>query len=227
MKIGEVRGLEQSQMDLLQGGALPADLADGMIENVIGTFELPIGVATNFTINNCDYLIPMAVEEPSVVAAASYMARIVRDCGGFLTSSDLPIMRAQIQVLKVADPYGARERLHAQRQQIINAANEKDKVLLGLGGGCNDIEVHIFDQTPIGPMVVLHLLVDVRDAMGANTVNTMAEAVAPLVGEIAQGEVRLRILSNLADLRLARARVEIPFEALTTDAFSGERIAEG
>jgi len=227
LKLGGLAGIDQSHQQMLSGGALSADLANGMIENVVGTFELPLGVATNFTINGRDYLIPMAVEEPSVVAAASYMARIARDCGGFHTSSTTPVMRAQIQVLSLRDPYGARQRLLAERERLIELANGRDKVLVELGGGCRDIEVHVFDHTPVGPMVVVHLLVDVRDAMGANAVNTMAETVAPLIEDISRGEVRLRILSNLADLRLARARVEVSTKALATRDYSGERIAKG
>lgn len=208
-------------------GALPLLLANGMIENVLGTFELPFAVATNFLVNGRDYLIPMVVEEPSVVAAASYMARIAREGGGFFTSSDFPVMRAQVQVLGAKDPEGARHRLLAAKDEILAAANAKDKVLISLGGGCRDIEVHVFPQTPRGAIVVMHLIVDVRDAMGANTVNTMAETVAPIVERVTGGEVRLRILSNLADRRLARARVEVSAEALATREFSGERMIEG
>jgi hydroxymethylglutaryl-CoA reductase len=220
-------GLSEAERSVLAGGGLPINLADGMIENVVGTFELPIGVATNFTINGRDYLIPMAVEEPSVVAAASYMARIARDCGGFQTSSTGPIMRAQVQVLDVRDPHGARARVLRERDAIIAAANARDKVLISLGGGCQDIEVHIFEETPVGAMVAVHLLVDVRDAMGANTVNTMAETVAPMIEQITGGVVRLRILSNFADLRLARALVSLTPQALNTSDYSGERIARG
>lgn len=227
-KIAAAGGLDQAASAALRGdGVLPLHIADGMIENVIGVFELPMGVATNFVINGRDYLIPMAVEEPSVVAAASNMAKIARNCGGFQTSSMDPVMRAQVQVLGVSDPHGARSRILAARDQIISLANERDKILIGLGGGCKDIEVHVFEDTPVGPMVVVHLLVDVRDAMGANTVNTMAEAVATTVGEIAGGETRLRILSNLADKRIARARVELLFKVLDTKDFSGERVAKG
>jgi hydroxymethylglutaryl-CoA reductase len=207
--------------------ALPVSRANGMIENVIGTFQLPLGVATNFLVNGKDYLVPMAVEEPSVVAAASYMARIVRGCGGFQTSSTAPIMRAQVQVLGMSDPFGARLAILAARDEIVAAANQKDPVLVKFGGGCRDIEVHVFPSTSRGAMVVLHLLVDVRDAMGANTVNTMAETVASIVERITGGEVRLRILSNLADLRLARARIEVTEEALATKEFSGLRMMEG
>ena len=227
-KLGAATGLAAGDVALLdKPGALPLTLANGMIENVVGTFELPLGVATNFQINGKDYLIPMAVEEPSVVAAASYMARLARGSGGFMTSSDNPIMRAQVQLIGVGDPEGARHRLLAAKAEIIAAANAKDKILVSLGGGCRDIEIHVFPQTPRGPIVVMHLLVDVRDAMGANTVNTMAETVAPIVERITGGTVRLRILSNLADLRLARASVTIPEAALATAEFSGRRMIDG
>lgn len=227
-KVVATAGLDEAARAALRGaGALPLQLANGMIENVIGRFDLPLGVATNFTINGRDYLIPMAVEEPSIVAGASYMARIARDCGGFKTSSSAPIMRAQVQVLGLSDPFGARARVLAAKAEILAAANARDKVLIGLGGGCKDIEVHVFEETGVGPMVVLHLLVDVRDAMGANTVNSMAETIAPLVEAITGGTVRLRILSNLADLRLARATVRLTPEALKTAEYAGERIASG
>ncbi|NNU62999.1 hydroxymethylglutaryl-CoA reductase, degradative [Brucellaceae bacterium VT-16-1752] len=226
-KVADAVSLSNEEADVFSHAGLPVDLANGMIENVIGVFELPIGIATNFTINGRDYLIPMAVEEPSVVAAASYMARIARKCGGFQTSSTGPLMRAQVQVLKLSDPYSARIRVLQEREAIIAAANAKDKVLISLGGGCKDIEVHIFEDTQVGPMIAVHLIVDVRDAMGANTVNTMAETVAPLIEKITGGEVRLRILSNYADLRLARAMVSLTPEALKTPEYGGERIARG
>ncbi len=226
--VAEFSALNADQLALLcQPGALPLNTADAMIENVVGTFELPLGVATNFCINGRDYLIPMAVEEPSVVAAASNMARLVRAYGGFSASTTTPIMRAQVQVLRCLDPHGARSRLLAAQQEIVDQANQQDEMLLSLGGGCREIEVHLFDDTPVGPMVVLHLLVDVRDAMGANAVNTMAEAVAPLVEKISGGEARLRILSNLADRRLARASVRIPATALDTPDYSGDRVISG
>lgn len=212
---------------LAQPGALGLDRADGMIENVIGAFELPLGVAGNFQVNGRDVLVPMAVEEPSVVAAASYMAKLARECGGFETSSTRPLMRAQVQVLGLTDPHGARLALLRERERIVTLANSRDKVLIELGGGCQDIEVHVFPDTPRGPMIVMHLIVDVRDAMGANTVNTMAEAVAPLVESITGGSVRLRILSNLADLRLARARVRLTPQVLDTKERSGAEIIEG
>ena len=198
-----------------------------MIENVIGKFELPLGVATNFTVNGRDYLVPMAVEEPSVVAAASYMARIARENGGFFTDSTEPLMRAQMQVLGLSDPDGARQRLLADRTALIEMANAVDPLLVDLGGGCRDVEVHIFRDTPVGTMIVMHLIVDVRDAMGANTVNTMAERLAPEVERVSGGRVRLRILSNLADLRLARARAELDPTTLDTAELDGAEVARG
>ena len=207
--------------------ALPLAVADGMIENVIGRFELPLGVATNFQINGQDYLIPMAVEEPSVVAAASFMAKLARKNGGFKAYSDRPVMRAQIQVMDVQDLKSAKKIILEHKNELISAANEKDKTLVGLGGGCEDIEVHIFDDTPAGPMLIVHLLVDVRDAMGANTVNTMAEYIAPQVEKLSSGRVRLRILSNLADKRLVTASVAIEAKQFDTENYAGEQVIKG
>lgn len=221
-------GLSESESALVsRPGALSVERANGMVENVIGTFELPFGIAGYFQVNGKDVLVPMVVEEPSVIAAASYMAKLVRECGGFETSSSEPLMRAQVQVLGISDPYGARQALLKRRSEILDIANSRDKVLTGLGGGCRDIEVHVFPDTPRGPMVVMHLIVDVRDAMGANTVNTMAESVSPLVEKITGGTVRLRILSNLADLRLARARVRVTPDVLATKERSGAEVVEG
>ena len=215
-------------LNVMKGeGSLPLGIADGMIENVIGRFELPLGIATNFQINGKDYLIPMAVEEPSVVAAASYMAKLARSSGGFEAYSDRPIMRAQIQIMGIQDLQTAKERILKHKSELINAANEKDSTLVSLGGGCEDIEVHLFEDTPSGPMLILHLLVDVRDAMGANTVNTMAEYIAPQVEKISQGQVRLRILSNLADKRLATASVKIASSQFETPNYNGNEVIKG
>nr|WP_321509237.1 hydroxymethylglutaryl-CoA reductase, degradative [uncultured Celeribacter sp.] len=216
-----------TQAALSETPCLPMTVANGMIENVIGKFELPLGVATNFVVNGREYLVPMAVEEPSVVAAASYMAKLARAGGGFQVSATTPIMRAQIQIVGLSDPYGARAALRAHRDELINLANSKDTVLVDLGGGCKDIDIEVFPESPIGPMVVAHLLVDVRDAMGANTVNTMAELLAPRVEAITGGKVRLRILSNLADRRVVTASVRIPTAALTTKTLAGEEVAQG
>jgi hydroxymethylglutaryl-CoA reductase len=224
-KVASAAGLDQSARDARRGaGSLPLRLANGMIENVIGRFDLPLGIAANFRINGREYLIPMAFKEPSIIVGASNMARIARTCGGFETSSSAPIMRAQVQVLSVSDPFAARARILAGKAEILAVANAKDKVLIGLGGGCRDIEVHIFEDTSVGPMVIVHLVVDVRDAMGANA---MAETIAPMIEKITGGTVRLRILSNLADLRLARATVRLTPESLKTCDFSGERVASG
>lgn len=220
--VAELAGLESGQLAAIA----PADgkmlsIADRMIENVIGTLSIPLGVAANFVINGRDYLIPMATEEPSVVAAASNMASVARIHGGFHTSTDQPMMIAQIQVVDVQDPNGARMRLYERRQQLLELANVQDPFLVRLGGGAKDINVRIVEAGSVR-YVVLHLIVDVRDAMGANAVNTMAEALAPLVSEIAGGRVRLRILSNKADLRLARVRT-----VYDKDALGGEDVVKG
>jgi len=227
-RVAEAAGLDAQDRALLaQAGALPLDVADGMIENVVGTFELPLGIASNFLVNGKSVLVPMVVEEPSVVAAASFMAKLARESGGFFTSSTAPLMRAQIQMVGMTDPYGVRQIVLENKAEIMARANARDTVLIGMGGGCKDIEVHVFDSTPRGPMVVAHLIVDVRDAMGANTVNTMAETVSAYIEQITSATVRLRILSNLADLRLARARVTLSPETLATADYTGSEVIEG
>ncbi len=206
-------------------GSLKIEQADRMIENVIGTMELPLGVGMNFLINGRDYIVPMSIEEPSIVAAVSNIAKVARKCGGFHTSSTAPVMIAQIQLSSVDDPFGAKFSILTRKNDILSLANEQDPVLVKFGGGAKDIEVRVID-TICGPMVVLHLLVDCRDAMGANAVNTMAEAVAPLIEEITGGKVYLRILSNLAAYRLARAKVVLTKEVLGTKAYSGEEVID-
>ena len=202
------------------GGGDPA-LSDKMIENAIGSFQMPLGIAVNFLINNRDYLIPMAIEEPSVVAAASNAAKMARVKGGFWTSSTPPVMIGQVQLTGIKDPSRAKHTILERKQEIIDLANQQDPMLIKFGGGAKDIDVRII-HTQKGPNVVVHLLVDVKDAMGANAVNTMAEAVAPLVENIAGGRVCLRILSNLATHRLARARA-----IWDKDAIGGEDVVDG
>ena len=220
--IADFSGLTNEEVSLLQNtGSLPESVANNMIENVVGVMPMPMGVAVNFKINDKDYLIPMAVEEASVVAAASNAAKMARIKGGFFSSNTGPVMRAQIQLVDVDDPHSARLKLFEARNQIIKMANEKDPVLVSLGGGMIDLEVHLI-PSPEGNMVVAHLIVDTRDAMGANAVNTMAEAIAPFMEKLTGGKVYLRILSNLADKRLARVRAEIDKEAL-----GGEEIVDG
>lgn len=209
------------------GGALTIERADKMIENVIGTYNLPLGVATNFRINGRDYLIPMVVEEPSIVAGASYAARMVRDGGGFETSSTEPLMIGQVQLVNVRDPDQAQQTILSRKEEILALANAQSRSLVSLGGGARDVEVRFFPTSPMGPMLVVHLIIDCRDAMGANAVNTMAEAVAPLLAEMTGGKVYLRILSNLTDRRLSRARCVVPAASLARDGLSGEEVVEG
>jgi hydroxymethylglutaryl-CoA reductase len=184
-----------------------------MIENVIGTYSLPLGIATNFMINGEDYLIPMVLEEPSVVAAASHAAKIARVKGGFTTSNTGSVMIGQIQVLGVKDVQRACTAVESKKPEILSLANNQDPMLVSLGGGAKNLECKVL-QTRRGRMIIMHLLVDCLDAMGANAVNTMTEAVAPLVEEITSGKVRLRIISNLADKRLVRARAVFEKQAL-------------
>ncbi len=225
--IQEFAGLSEAEMAAY---AIPPGV-DGailnrMIENVVGAFPLPLGVATNFRINDRDYLIPMAIEEPSVVAAASHAAKIARPRGGFHTQLDPPIMIGQVQLLGVPDPHAARLRILGARESLLGKANEKDPMLNKVGGGARDLDVRVL-PTPRGTMLVVHLLVDVRDAMGANAVNTMAEALAPELAALSGGRSNLRIISNLAVHRLARAWATFPREALSGDGRSGEEVVEG
>ncbi|MFZ8755837.1 hydroxymethylglutaryl-CoA reductase, degradative [Microbacterium sp. HMH0099] len=187
--------------------------ADHMVENVIGMIGVPVGAATNFTVDGVDRIVPMATEEPSVVAAASNAARIARTTGGFSTSSTGDVMIAQIQILDAVDPEGTRLRLLEARDELLALADAQDPVLVSFGGGARDVSVRTL-PTRTGTQVVLHLHVDVRDAMGANAVNTMAEAIAPRVAEIARARTLLRILTNKADLRLTRARAVFPADLL-------------
>ena len=212
--VTEFSGLSEEEVNLLRAeSSLKLEIANRMIENVIGVYPLPLGVATNFLINGKDYLIPMVIEEPSVVAAASHGAKMARVKGGFKALSAEPIMIGQVQVVKVPDPYGARMRLLEAKEEILAKANEQDPTLVKLGGGAKDLDVKVIDSIR-GPMVILELHVDCKDAMGANVVNGMAEAVAPLVEKIAGGKVLLRILSNLAVKRLARAKAVVAKEAV-------------
>lgn len=212
---------EEEQNTIKYDASLSVDAADRMVENAIGIMPIPLGIAVNFCINGRDYIIPMATEEPSVIAAVSNMARICRGNGGFQTSNTGAMMIAQIQAVNVSDVYAARLKILENRERLIAAANAKDPFLINLGGGMKDLEVRII-ETGSGKMIVTHILVDTKDAMGANTVNTMAEALAPIIEELTGGKVYLRILSNLADHRLARARVEIDKTEL-----GGESVVDG
>lgn len=202
------------------GGIDPA-VPDRMIENAIGSFPLPLGVAVNFKINDKEYLVPMAIEEPSVIAAASNAAKMALPGGGFATTSTPPIMIGQVQLTGLKDPHSTRTLILHRKKEILQYANEQDPMLVSVGGGARDIEVRVID-TRTGPQVVVHLMVDVRDAMGANAVNTMAEAIAPKLEDMTGGRVYLRILSNLAVHRLARARALWKKEAI-----GGEAVVDG
>ncbi|MBI5347338.1 MAG: hydroxymethylglutaryl-CoA reductase, degradative [Candidatus Aenigmarchaeota archaeon] len=219
-KLKELAGLTDEELGLLKkAGALEMETANRMIENAIGTTGLPVGIATNFIINGRDVLVPMTIEEPSVVAAASYAAKLARP-GGFVTASDDPVMIGQIQIVGAKDTEKARKKILENKEKIIELCNKKDSVLVSFGGGAKDVEVKII-STEIGKMIIVHLLVDVRDAMGANAVNTMCEAVTPLLEELAGGKARLRIISNLATRRLAHAKAVWKKEVIGEDAVNG------
>jgi hydroxymethylglutaryl-CoA reductase len=212
--VARTAGLGDGVLDALDPAVgLSLEQADHLIENVIGIFGIPVGVATNFTINGRDHLVPMATEEPSVVAAASNAARMTRDHGGFHTSTTGDVMIAQIQVVDVVDPQAGRLRLLEAAPELLELAAAQDPVLVSLGGGPIDLKVRTL-PTRTGVHLVAHLHVDVRDAMGANAVNTMAEALAPRVAELAGGRSLLRILSNKADQRLTRVRAVFDAELL-------------
>ena len=212
--VSELSELSDEDVSLLRsGGGLSLEIADRMIENVIGLMAYPFAVAVNFRINGRDILVPMVLEEPSVVAAASNMARLMREGDGIKASSTDPVMIGQIQVVDIPDMEEAVEAVRGEREHILELANEQDPILVKLGGGARDLEIRRI-ETEMGEMLILHLLVDCRDAMGANAVNTMCEAVAPLIEKLTGGRVLLRIISNLADRRLARAEAVVRKELL-------------
>lgn len=219
--------LTADDLPFLNPDALGSDKAGNMIENVIGQFSFPLGVALNFMINGRDVVVPMVIEEPSVVAGASYMAKLTRRSGGIQADADPPIMIGQLQVLDVADVDRARREIEGNKDSLLNEIEDVDPVLSRLGGGPRDLEVRIVESDPLGQFLVVHLLVDVRDAMGANAVNTACERLAPRIEDLVDGRVHLRILSNLADRRLARASCSIPARDLAFDSFSGEQVRDG
>ena len=206
---------------------LTAQQADKMVENVVATHNLPLGIGLNFKINGVDRLVPMVIEEPSVVAGASFMAKLARAGGGFFATTSSPEMIGQIQVLDVADIHAAKMAIYEARETLLAAADEIDPVLKKLGGGARDLEVRIIEDSPIGKFLVVHLIYDVRDAMGANAINTACEKLAPRLEIITGGRVHLKILSNLSDRRMARVRCTIPVEELAFDDFSGASVRDG
>lgn len=210
--VASFASLTDEERKALEGNGLPIEQANRIIENVIGIMPVPLGIATNFLINGKEILVPMAIEEASVVAAASNMAKIARVKGGFRAESSEPIMIVQIQLV-APEPDGALKKIISEKQKILSLANEKDPTLIKYGGGARDLEGRVADS-PKGKMVVIHLLVDVRDAMGANIVNTMAEGVSPYIEQITGGKAYLRIVSNLAVNRTAKATAVFDREAL-------------
>jgi len=208
-KVAESAGLTEEETGILRrNGNLDLSVANRMIENVIGTMSYPYALAMNFLIDEKEYLVPMVIEEPSVVAAASNAAKMMRNTGGIFTTATDPIMIGQVQIIKVKDPHTALLKILEKKSELIELANAQDPTLVKFGGGAKDIEAKVIDG-PLGPMIVVNMLIDVRDAMGGNAVNTMAESVAPLLEKVTGGRVLLRILSNLADRRIVRARATI------------------
>ncbi len=227
-RVADWADLDSEERAALDVG-LSMDQASHMIENVVGRMVLPLGVATNLCVDGEEVLAPMAVEEPSIVAAVSFAARLARAGGGFITGSTEPRMIGQVQLLDIPDGDLARAAaaVLAARAAILALANEQHPTIQALGGGAKDLQVRPFPDTPVGPMLVVHLLLDTRDAMGANAVNTAAEAVAPYLESLTGGRALLRILSNLSDERRAWATCRVPVSALATDTLTGEQVARG
>ena len=219
-------GLEPIETSALDDCGLSANDAELMIENVIGRFALPMGVATNFLINGRDYLIPLVIEEPSVVAACSYAAKLIRAGGGIVASSDESIMTGQVQLLDIPNIETAAASITSHQETLLRRANETAANIVARGGGAIGIETSVFADTPAGAMLVAHLHFDTRDAMGANAINTALEHIAPALEEISGGRANLRILSNLSDRRMARARGTIPVDALGTAELCGHGVGE-
>ena len=220
-KLGDAAAQTPENLSPFTTGGLSPDAADHMIENVIGLYSLPLGIALNFQVNGRDVLVPMTLEEPSVVAGASFMAKLARAGGGFTATTTDPLMIGQMQVLNIANLHEAKLKLYEQKAELLAEADAIDPVLKKFGGGARDLEVRIFESSPIGSFLVVHLIYDVRDAMGANAVNTACERLAPKIEGITGGKVHLRILSNLADRRIARARCTIPVKELAFTVGTG------
>ena len=227
VKLAEASNQTPESLLPFTSGGLAPESADHMIENVIGLYSLPIGIALNFQVNGRDVLIPMTLEEPSVVAGASFMAKLARAGGGYTATTTEPLMIGQMQVINVTNLHEAKFKLYEHKAELLAEADSIDPILKKFGGGARDLEVRIIEDSPIGGFLVVHLIYDVRDAMGANAVNTACERLAPKVEAITSGKVHLRILSNLADRRIARARCTIFVNDLAFDNFSGEEVRDG
>ena len=224
----QAAGLPPQSLDaLLPQNGLTVDLADHMVENAVGVFGIPLGLALNFVVNGREVIVPMAIEEPSVIAGASFMAKLARAGGGFQAHADPPEMIGQVQLLDVPDLAAAVAALDRRREELLAEIDQVDPVIRDLGGGARDLVARPLPDTPLGPMLIVHLVIDTRDAMGANVVNTAAERLAPRLEAITGGRAHLRILTNLADRRLARARCRIPARALAFGEYRGERVRQG
>jgi hydroxymethylglutaryl-CoA reductase len=225
--VGDVTGVDAREFEsALEAGGIDAETADKFVENVLGTYALPYGVALNVRVNGIDHVVPMVVEEPSVVAAASNAAKMIRQGGGFTADIDPPLMISQIQLIDVDDVDAAMRALLAHKAEILERADRAIPGLIARGGGARDVEVRALGVTE-DRMMVVHVIIDCRDAMGANLVNTVAEAVADRLAEIARAKVGLRILSNLCDKRCVRIRCSIPASVLATDDMDGEQVIDG
>ncbi|GAB1472031.1 hydroxymethylglutaryl-CoA reductase, degradative [Chloroflexota bacterium] len=226
-KLADASDLTPEDLFPFTASGLSADVAMHMIENMIGTYALPLGIGLNFMVNGRDVLVPMVIEEPSVVAGASFMAKLARVGGGFITESTEPHMIGQLQVLELGNIEAAADKVLAHKAELLDYVDEAESSLKSRGGGARDIEVRVMDDSPIGGFLVVHLIYDVRDAMGANAVNTACERLAPKIEAITGGKVHLRILSNLTDRRITHARCSIPVKELAFDSFSGESVRDG
>ena len=208
-------------------GGLDAETANAMVENVIGLYSLPLGIAQNFVVNGREVLVPMVIEEPSVVAGVSFMAKLAKANGGFQAGMTSQEMIGQLQVLDLLDPQAAAEKVLAHKDELLQAVADFHPSIQKYGGGPRDLQIRILPETEISPMLIIHLVVDVQDAMGANIINAMLEFLAPKIEELTGGRVNLRILSNLADRRLAWARARISCQDLSFNDYSGEKVRDG
>lgn len=227
--------LDLSMLDSALLHGLSLETALHMVENVIGLYALPLGIGLNFQINGRDVLVPMVIEEPSVVAGASFMAKLARAGGGFIAESTEPLMIGQLQVLEVDNLHEAKQKILDNKQELINYIDAIPSSIKKLGGGARDIEVRIIESSPIGSFLIVHLIYDVRDAMGANAINTACEQLSPKIEALTGGKVHLKILSNLSDRRIAKSKCVIPvkelaFETVRRDnisSYTGEEVRDG
>jgi len=218
--------LTDKEIKIIEKGVLSPEIKDSISENVITSFFLPYGIAVNFLINQKNYLVPMVIEEPSVVAAACYGAKLLREGGGITAESLGNSMIGQIYFTDIDNIEKAKDRILTAKKEIIELANSKNPVLVKLGGGAKDLEIKVFKKTKIGTILRIHLIIDTKDSMGANTVDTIIEGVAPLLEKITKVKALLKIVSNLADKRLVRVKARVFKKSLTIKGFKGEEVVE-